>query len=298
MERTFNIETYLRDLGEELVRTYEAASMGTTPDAVGSARESSVRARLEQVMPPGVGVGTGFVIDSYGRTSRQIDVVLYEKELCPVYRLNDQVDYFPCEGVFAVGEVKSRISNTELDDLFEKIASVRRLRRYAIARESLLVTEPTVSFRGYGSIMGVEGTLEESYDQDAKDSDRVYGFGIGREFGMSPNASLNRFAERSASKGDVNTPDIVLTVTGPTILPWSDAADGPGSAKQAVDAKGFAMLDLGEYALMRLIARLYGFFSSGRTVGTEAYNQYLRPRGNRKYTIMCYRDKFSSSGPE
>ena len=124
MERTFNIEIYLRDLGEELVRAYESASMGTIPDAVGSARESSVRARLEQVMPPGVGVGTGFVIDSYGRTSRQIDVVLYERELCPVYRLNDQVDYFPCEGVFAVGEVKSQISSDDIDDVFEKIESV------------------------------------------------------------------------------------------------------------------------------------------------------------------------------
>ena len=159
MERTFNIETYLRDLGEELIRTYTAAGMGTTPDAVGSAREGAVRAKLEQVMPPGVGVGTGFVIDSYGGTSRQMDIVLYEKELCPVYRLNDEVDYFPCEGVFAVGEVKSRISSDDIGDIFGKIESVRRLRRHAVARTSLLVEEPTVSFRQYGSKMSMSGTL-------------------------------------------------------------------------------------------------------------------------------------------
>ena len=296
MERTFNIETYLLDLGEELVRAYESASMGTTPDAVGSARESSVRVRLEQVMPPGVGVGTGFVIDSYGRTSRQIDVVLYEKDLCPVYRLNDQVDYFPCEGVFAVGEVKSQISSDDIDNVFEKIESVRELRRYAVAQEDLLLGDTTVPFRQFGTKTAFEGATEESYDQDAKISDRIYGFGIGREFRISPKASLTRFAERSSSKGDVNTPDILLTVKGPTILPWSVAADGSSSAKQVVDAKGFAMVDLGEYALMKLMARLYGFFSSGRTVEIKAYSNYLKSNANTMYTIMGYQSKADDMG--
>lgn len=291
MERSFDIETYLRDLGEELVRACESASMGTTPDAVGSARESSVRVRLEQVMPPGVGVGAGFVIDSYGGTSRQIDVVLYEKELCPVYRLNDQVDYFPCEGVFAVGEVKSQISGGEIDDVFEKIESVRELRRHAIAHEDLLLGDTTVPFRQFGTKTAFEGAPEESYDQDAKISDRIYGFGIGREFGISPEASLNRFAGMSADKGDVNTPDILLTVNGPTILPWSVGTDGSSSAKQVVDAKGFAMVDLGEYALMKLIARLYGFFSSGRTVETKAYGEYLKSKANTLYTVLGYSSK-------
>ena len=291
MEGNFNIEAYLLDLGEELVRAYESASMGTTPDAVGSARESSVRARLEQVMPPGVGVGTGFVIDSYGRTSRQIDVVLYEKDLCPVYRLNDQVDYFPCEGVFAVGEIKSQVSSKEIDDIFEKIESVRALRRHAVAEDNLLLGGATVPFRHFGAKTGFEGAPEESYDQDAKISDRIYGFGIGREFVMSPGAVLNRFVERAAAKGDVNTPDALFTANGPTILPWSVDADGSSSAKQVVNAKGFAMVDLGEYALMKLIARLYGFFSSGRTVEIKAYSEYLKSNANTMYTIMDYHSK-------
>ena len=145
---------------------------------------------------------------------------------------------------------------------------------------------------GTDSKTAFEGAPEESYDQDAKISDRIYG--IGREFGMSPKASLNRFAERSASKGDVNTPDIVLTVKGPTILPWSVTATGSSSAKQIVDAKGFAMIDLGEYALMKLIARLYGFFSSGRTVEIKAYSEYLKSNANTMYTIMGYHSKIAT----
>ena len=69
--------------------------------------------KLAQVFSGGVGVGTGFVIDSTGNVSKQQDIILYEKSFCPVYRINDldEVAYYPCEGVFAVGEVKSTIGS-------------------------------------------------------------------------------------------------------------------------------------------------------------------------------------------
>ena len=49
-------------------------------DTTGSvtAAEQPVRDQLEQVLPRGIAVGEGFVIDSYGGTSRQQDVVLYD----------------------------------------------------------------------------------------------------------------------------------------------------------------------------------------------------------------------------
>ena len=42
-----------------------------------------------------------------------MDVVLYEKEQCPVFCINNSAEttYYPCEGVLAVGEVKSTIGN-------------------------------------------------------------------------------------------------------------------------------------------------------------------------------------------
>ena len=251
-------------------------------------------------MPPGIGVGTGFVIDSYGNTSRQIDVLLYEKELCPVYKLNADVDYFPCEGVVAIGEVKSQISSAEIDDIFEKTASVRKLRRYAIAEKSLLGNYETVPFRSFGSRTAMKGTPEESFDQHTKLSDRIYGFGIGREFDISPKSALNRFARRAADWGDVNTPDIVLTAKGNTILPWSvepiDKDKRLGSAKSVVDAKGFAMLDLEKDTLETLIDRLYDFLSSGRTVGIRAYNEYVKSSSDAGYRFMGYQDKMNGMG--
>ena len=40
-----------------------------------------MRDQLEQVLPKRVGVGESFVIDSYDRTSRQQDVILYERDI-------------------------------------------------------------------------------------------------------------------------------------------------------------------------------------------------------------------------
>ena len=97
--------------------------------------EQPVRDQLEQVLPRGVAVGKGFVIDSYGGTSRQQDVVLYERDFCPVFSINDtrQTTFYPCEGVIAVGEIKSRLDRDSLENAFKKVASVKALRRHAVA---------------------------------------------------------------------------------------------------------------------------------------------------------------------
>ena len=73
-----------------------------------------------------MGVWSGCVIDSYGNTSRQMDVVLYEKEVCPVFAINEDPaeTYYPCGGVIAVGEVKTAIDSSELVDIFKKVKSV------------------------------------------------------------------------------------------------------------------------------------------------------------------------------
>ena len=59
--------------------------------------ESPVREQLEHLIPRGIAVGSGFVIDSYGATSSQTDLVLYERDICPVFSINDTLAQ-PTEG--------------------------------------------------------------------------------------------------------------------------------------------------------------------------------------------------------
>ena len=128
----FSATDFITRLGRSLIKEFEEARQATTSPLIGVAIETPVRRRLEQVLPRGIAVGSGCVIDSYGNCSRQQDVVLYERDICPVFSINDTPEstYYPCEGVMAVIEVKSSIASSELKDSFEKIASVKRLRRY------------------------------------------------------------------------------------------------------------------------------------------------------------------------
>ena len=131
MKGSFDAADFVRRIGRDLVRAFDDAREATTPELVGDAMEQPVRDRLEQILPRGIAVGSGCVIDTKGGTSRQMDVVLYEQGLCPVFCINDspEATYYPAECVLAVGEVKSTIGKRELADSFEKIRSVKALHR-------------------------------------------------------------------------------------------------------------------------------------------------------------------------
>ena len=118
MERKFDAPAYIDRIGERLVFEFEGAGQATTPSLVGGAREVPVREQLEQILPRGIAVGSGCVIDSYGNASQQTDVILYERDICPVFCVNNtpETTYYPCEGVIAVGEIKSSLNTTTLED--------------------------------------------------------------------------------------------------------------------------------------------------------------------------------------
>lgn len=130
MDQTFNSKLFVQDLADDLVENFTKANKATTPTLVGSAKEKAVRKKLELLLPSIAGVGSGCVIDSHGLTSKQCDIVIYEKNFCPVFSINDnpETTYYPCESVIAVGEIKSAIGTKELIDSFAKIESVKNLK--------------------------------------------------------------------------------------------------------------------------------------------------------------------------
>ena len=115
------------------------------------------------------------MVDSYGTASRQIDVVLYERDTCPVYRVNDTAEttYFPCEGVVAVGEIKAVIDGPKLDDAFEKIESVKTLRRYWEQFHATVHGEKR--YRKYGVAGDIAGIRSEDENEELERNE-VFGF--------------------------------------------------------------------------------------------------------------------------
>lgn len=86
----------------------------------GAYRERILKDFLLQIIPPRLDVSTGFVITAQNDVSTQCDVVLYDKSLTP---LRDAINnFFPVETVFSIGEVKSRISKSELKTALLKLS--------------------------------------------------------------------------------------------------------------------------------------------------------------------------------
>src|SRR5690606_11696638 len=120
MAKEFTGYEHLQSMARRLVYDFSEASVAGHPGLIGSARETPARVQLERVLPGNFGVGSGIVIDSFGGRSKQQDIVIYEKHLCPVFSINDTPDatYYPIEGVMAVGEVKSSLDKDKLEDAF------------------------------------------------------------------------------------------------------------------------------------------------------------------------------------
>ena len=214
MQNSFDAVSYVIGVGRELVASFTTAGQATSPGQIGSAREAPTRKRLKHLLPNGVAVGSGCVIDSYGGTSRQMDVVLYEEQFCPVYSINDDpaTTYYPCEGVIAVGEIKSNIASAEIDDIFSKVESTKRLRRHAVTKPS------GVPFRRYGSPLTAVGTETEQFDQDNNTSDQIFAFALGGSLKLAPETLCQKVRQLTAEFGRTMSPNLVVTLEDDRVL--------------------------------------------------------------------------------
>ena len=233
--RQFDSAGFVQELGRDLVRQFELARQANTPGLKGAAMERPLRMRLEQVLPHGLGVGSGCVIDSSGGTSRQMDIVLYEKAVCPVFSVNDtpEATYYPCEGVLAVGEVKSRIGKKELEDCFAKIASAKKLHRSFQPSGSLPESSRTQYGEFVGRPYGDSGSnMSFTFHRDHTNAGDIMGFIVAKETTLShnpaaPTSFCNRYSDNvEATKNDVLCPDMAILLAGNTLTPQQSVSRG------------------------------------------------------------------------
>jgi hypothetical protein len=109
----------------------EAAGMnGLVPHQAerGRANELTLAQLLENLLPPTIGVGSGVIIDSAGRTSRQTDIILFNKDNQPQLIAQSLQLLFPVEVVYGAIEVKSRLTADDVTDIGLKAKQLRDLR--------------------------------------------------------------------------------------------------------------------------------------------------------------------------
>ena len=82
---------------------------------------------FEKYLPKRYSVAKATIIDSTGKTSHAIDVVIYDSQYTPFIFNDDGVKYIPAESVYAVFEAKQEINKGLLEYGGRKIESVRTL---------------------------------------------------------------------------------------------------------------------------------------------------------------------------
>ncbi len=242
-----------------------------------------VRNQLEQILPRGIAVGSGCVIDSYGDVSRQQDVVLYEREICPVFSINDtpEATYYPCEGVIAVGEIKSSLGSTELENSFEKVASVKRLRRRLVSPPSthpqaLPTGEEIIHYRHYGSIQGPSVELVGAFDPDTDEYSQIFSFIFSGALSIRPATLLEKFVEFVKRHGDRLSPNLLLILGVGIVVPASYINSRQSPAFSAVTGTHFVYAQE-ENSFGALIPKIYSAYRNGKTSDSEAFHHYLLP---------------------
>ncbi len=70
-----------------------------------------------------------FVVDSNGRISEQMDVVIFDRQYSPFLAKLNKAHYIPAESVYAVFEVKQDLTADHIEYAGAKAASVRALHR-------------------------------------------------------------------------------------------------------------------------------------------------------------------------
>lgn len=83
----------------------------------GSLREAFVISLLQQYLPAQFGIGSGVVVDKWGRQSPQVDIVIYDKRTMPPILDKGGRGIYPIDAVLRLVEVKSNLDKASLAQL-------------------------------------------------------------------------------------------------------------------------------------------------------------------------------------
>lgn len=129
----WSLEVILSSLHEDIQRRLSAAREAFAhPVSKGDASEKIWLELLQTYLPERYQVAKAFVVDSKGKFSEQIDVVVFDRQYSPfIFNYEGEI-IIPAESVYAVFEAK-QTANAELVRYAQKkVASVRNLHRTSL----------------------------------------------------------------------------------------------------------------------------------------------------------------------
>lgn len=96
---------------------------------------------IKNVIPQRLDVGTGFIITSTGKVSTQCDLIIYDKNNCPLIENGNLQRFFPIECVVAIGEIKSDLNKEKFKEALLKLKNNKLLRNEIPSKNNYVFKE-------------------------------------------------------------------------------------------------------------------------------------------------------------
>jgi hypothetical protein len=250
---------------------FERAGKTTHPHSVGEGRELSAIKKLKDILPDGIGVGSGFVIDSFGKVSSQSDIIIYEKNLCLKFNNTDSRNcYYNCESVIAVGEVKSDLSLSGLKDSIKKLIKIKNLKRY---------TNNDKCFRKYLSTQDILGAEVEKINPFSNEKDQIFTFLICKSLKMKIEDILEEI--KSSTQKKYEYINFIISIEGKCIGYGKKKEDNKYiRTNSSINADSFLYTN-NQNAFGELLVLIFKTVYNGRTVSYNP-NIYVSKGENEK----------------
>lgn len=104
---------------KNMVELYELSGGVSHNVEKGTFREFFLAELIRPCIPSHFGVGSGIVVDAYGRQSKQSDIVIYDRRKMPPIMLRGDGGIFPIDNVLVVIEVKSILTASHYPTLVD-----------------------------------------------------------------------------------------------------------------------------------------------------------------------------------
>jgi hypothetical protein len=99
------------------------------PTDQGDASELDWHTVIEEFLPDRYKVARATILDCNAKTSDVIDLVIFDRQYCPLLLKRGNAQYIPAESVYAVFETKQTLNAAHIKYAGEKAFSVRKLHR-------------------------------------------------------------------------------------------------------------------------------------------------------------------------
>lgn len=125
--KTNTLRELLRSRIRTLLENCRAAGELKHALTAGMLRENYLREFFRDLIPAAFRVATGFVIDADGRSTPQLDFIVYDPSALPPVVLSHDLAVLPCESVVLVAEIKSTLTTSDFSQIEQQRAALNAL---------------------------------------------------------------------------------------------------------------------------------------------------------------------------